>query len=123
MSSDNKIIQTDLDLAFDIKKYLFLLWELRYFLLLIILIFSLLSALVTLFIPNKFKSTALVQAASPSQNLETNSSILSLNLPGGNQLDQESKLALALVESRIFFESLYNDDKFLAQMFALNNGS
>ena len=123
MKSENRIVQADVALAFDLKKSSFLLWELRYFILSIVLIFSLLSAFASLFIPNKYKSLAIVQAASPSQSIETNNSIMSFNLLGGSQIDPETKLALVLVESRIFFESLYNDDKFIAQMFALKNKS
>jgi LPS O-antigen subunit length determinant protein (WzzB/FepE family) len=121
MKSNNESAQTDANLAYDLKKSLFLLWELRFLIILIVLIFSLILSLVTLFIPNQYQSKAIVKTASPTKSVETNNSMLSLNLLGGNQIDPETKLALVLLESRIFFESLYDDDKFLAQMYAVKN--
>ena len=115
---DNEL---DSNLYFDIKTKLIKLyqhWQLIGF---FVFTITFGAILISLLMPNQYKSVALLQPASPNASVEQKQSVVSLNFLGGSQIDPESQLALILVESRAFFNLLYQNDVFIAQMFAMKH--
>lgn len=120
MDTKNLNNHLDSDLYFDLKSRLLMLRTHWQFITAAVFLLTLLTAVVTLMIPNTYKSFALVQSSSPQSSVEGQKSILNLNFIGGSKLNEQTQLALILMESRIFFDNLYSDNKFIAEMFALD---
>ena len=120
METNNYSNEVDSKLFFDIKLSLSTVLKYWRLIALIILIASFISAGITLLIPNQYESSALMKSASPNSSVEQNNSVLNLSFIGGSKVDAPTQFALTLMESRVFFQSLYDEDRFLAQMFALD---
>ena len=121
MQSDKYTNEVDSKLFFDIKRGLLIISQSWRLIVLITLSISSISALISLTIPNQYKSHALVKSATPNSSVEQNQSVLNLNFLGGSKVDPATQLAIVLLESRVFFQTLYDDDEFIAQMFALQH--
>lgn len=120
MDKKNLNNHLDSDLYFDLKSRLLMLRTHWQFIAAAVFLLTFLTAVATLMIPNTYKSFALVQSSSPESSVENQTSVLNLNFMGSSQINEQTQLALILMESRIFFDNLYSDNEFIAEMFALD---
>lgn len=75
---------------------------------------SLIVLIITLFMEDKFESSALVIPTNSSETLGSENNLFSIGLFQENTFSPETKRALAVLESRSFFNELYEDNNFLS---------